>query len=532
MEFKVGDIVTHRDHPEFGEGKIVYIHGQSITIDFENPTGRTRPGSKEYHGWLTSTTQFLKLIRKGTEDETKNIKWFKDGKLVKSFEHFITEAKDDKFYVGQEVIAFNSEGKEAKGVIIVKHDTDGSYWGIKFYNIHKYGHDLDGACDYGYGYWVMNDEMRPIEEEKTIKTRWYKNGKFENASYKSIFEQKEDILNFIKKNINNIAFVWNTDEEMVKIARILVDLGFEIYNKERILMGENERSYEFMRWDEYGLEYTRCRDVTGNKTFLTLKDLLKLKEVEIITRPEIDPYDEEDWGYTIKESIEELDPYGEEDWDNIEEEDINIGDKVLYMNKSGTIYDIWRTESKEFFLVFFDKKFWSGSSQISGAKEHGISDDYSAWVGADNLKKINKTFEQYNESKWINFTDFIEDKGELLEFWKKYSKNFIEKNDMEWNIKVKVALEKLLIKKRIKIDGKIFTPPNFEIISFHPYIRFYSAKERKEFRIRTMNLCKYPNEHIKVFNEKYLIRITEEDPYGEEIWDDFLEKKKNKTFEQ
>jgi hypothetical protein len=53
--FEVGDIVTHKDHPEFGLGEVKVIEEPRVFIEWENPSrGEEHFLIKKGHGWMTS----------------------------------------------------------------------------------------------------------------------------------------------------------------------------------------------------------------------------------------------------------------------------------------------------------------------------------------------------------------------------------------------------------------------------------------------------------------------------------------------
>jgi hypothetical protein len=188
-EFEVGDIVIHKLHSSIGEGKIIKIHEDKfLTVDFEHYTGYSYVGTKPRHGWYSHHSNF-KLVRKEDErKEKENIRWYRNGKLVKSFENFINESNINDFHVGQRVMAEDPNGRMRKGVILIKHFNDSpyiGYIGVKFDDYDYNCHNLDGACEEGYGYWVHFKDIKSLEEEeKTLKIKWFRDGKLTKENFR------------------------------------------------------------------------------------------------------------------------------------------------------------------------------------------------------------------------------------------------------------------------------------------------------------------------------------------------------------
>jgi transcription antitermination factor NusG len=133
MEFKVGDIVKHASSEEFGEGRIVNIEHSSgfVVIEFENYTGFSYEGVKKEYGWKTVPLNLI-FIRRGEEDKTVGVKWYRDGKLIKTFEQFENidpygeedwDEGENKFKIGDRVTikAGYNRGETATVINIKKH---------------------------------------------------------------------------------------------------------------------------------------------------------------------------------------------------------------------------------------------------------------------------------------------------------------------------------------------------------------------------------------------------------------------------
>ena len=72
------------------------------------------------------------------------------------------------FIIGDRVLCTsmydgNYSVKDAVGTVITVKDASGRY-GVEFDEYVK-GHDIQGRCEYGYGYWIDSELLEPLPEE-------------------------------------------------------------------------------------------------------------------------------------------------------------------------------------------------------------------------------------------------------------------------------------------------------------------------------------------------------------------------------
>jgi len=126
---------------------------------------------------------------------------------------------------------------------------------------------------------------------------------------------------------------FNTPEEAVEISNILLNLGIAVYGPENIIDHIKKDHWDCFIYEDYddGFEpaftlakieyFTELESIDYKKFMDIIKNIKKYKKIE---NPKIDPYGEEDWGWSLDEKIitkfkkfesfNEIDPYGEEDW--------------------------------------------------------------------------------------------------------------------------------------------------------------------------------------------------------------------------
>jgi hypothetical protein len=172
-----------------------------------------------------------------------------------------------------------------------------------------------------------------------------------------IFESKN--IETIKNEIRHHSIRYENREDMINICKILVYLGFSVYNSDKIIGGdfdfrrfENDQTdhhgihYDFMRSGsirsapkENELNYLELKKIVGDETLSKINSIKRIEN-------ELDPYGEDDWGYTnekeyweipdktLEEIKETLLNYKIMFYDNIEmieecKELVNLGFKVM-----------------------------------------------------------------------------------------------------------------------------------------------------------------------------------------------------------
>ena len=94
--------------------------------------------------------------------------------------------------------------------------------------------------------------------------------------------------------IKDCTIIYDTKQEMLDIATILNNLGFKLYTKL-----ENLKDLDYNGYYYDNNSFVRTRKIEGKE--LSYKDFMLLvsKKYKKIENPDIDPYNEEDWGYEI-----------------------------------------------------------------------------------------------------------------------------------------------------------------------------------------------------------------------------------------
>lgn len=108
-------------------------------------------------------------------EQTHGCQWWQD----EMFEGLVEE-EPMKFKVGDRVRALIEVGNEplaVKGAVgtIVTIDNDNRPYGVEFDSDIK-GHDLQGDCIDGHGWWLRTDEIELVEDEKVFTKKDIKNG--------------------------------------------------------------------------------------------------------------------------------------------------------------------------------------------------------------------------------------------------------------------------------------------------------------------------------------------------------------------
>lgn len=109
-------------------------------------------------------------------------------------------------------------------------------------------------------------------------------------------------------NLKNSNLLFRDGYEMVEICKYLTLRGFKVYNSDNIIKGINNESFNCYKWRFRNLavhmqEIVEMRHkgffvrgwINRHKNVLRFEDLLPNHKKKI--NPEIDPYNEEDWGY-------------------------------------------------------------------------------------------------------------------------------------------------------------------------------------------------------------------------------------------
>jgi len=123
----------------------------------------------------------------------------------------------------------------------------------------------------------------------------------------------------IEKKLKENAISFNNQEEMMNICNRLLELGYTVYNHEKILKDKDGvHNFKYFIYTSYFVrtEYTQGRiskSLTCDEFFNLVGGYKKFKKIE---NSIIDPYSEEDWRY-IEESLSN-------------KYDLKVGDRVIY----------------------------------------------------------------------------------------------------------------------------------------------------------------------------------------------------------
>lgn len=153
------------------------------------------------------------------------------------------------FKIGDRVVLVKDRGfacKGMKGTVVT--DISGGDYGIKFDEKFSLGHDLDGSCDMGYGYWIAPDEMKLIPKFEVGQV--YKVGKL---TYQHQWE-------------NAIVKITDYGSKFVKIKALRGDCPKDFmkdseYARALTLLTGKEIGEAIRKWDEDHAPKPKYREV-------------------------------------------------------------------------------------------------------------------------------------------------------------------------------------------------------------------------------------------------------------------------------
>ena len=136
----------------------------------------------------------------------------------------------------------------------------------------------------------------------------------------------------LKRLIKNYCIVYETGDECKDIIEKLETIGYSVYNRGYILKMSTEEieseKWRAFRYLSEDLMFVRTSEHVNLKS-MTYEEFCEIigKNIKIKKNPDIDPYEEDDWGYTVQES------FNDNDSDNDNDNDLQVGDSVLVLPK-------------------------------------------------------------------------------------------------------------------------------------------------------------------------------------------------------
>lgn len=325
-----------------------------------------------------------------------------------------------------------------------------------------------------------------------------------------------------------IMISYATEKQCISIAIILNDLGFKVYEFGEILSYVDNMKFDCFIWNR--------KNTFVQDRVMTYKDKDKIeisydKFMEFIngkplymtytTNDDIDPFGEEDWGYSIQESNTEkvegeikIEDYTST-WDNIF--------KTKYRNlDNGDIKDIERLLDGPVAMIYDGIKMFNGGEDCDINIIHCKHNDY---VKITPFKKAIQTREdELRTSMNVWRTNLL--KTEIREYKEKA---------FRFPMSMKIILLEVSklsdfivdylseIKDVILIGTGVYDQPvhfnmnDFDRIYYNtePPSLIFMSKDENEVAFDLLKPIKYKQIVKKIVN-------TEIDPWGEEDWDDSL----------
>lgn len=115
-----------------------------------------------------------------------------------------------------------------------------------------------------------------------------------------LFEQRDPHLR-TALGLDGCAIRFNNSDEMMIVVDILTKLGLKIYNYDEIILRKNASDYKWFiptSGDDFVRTSAEFPDAKHYLSFDEFVNKYSNKKFVKIENPEMDPYGEEDWGYT------------------------------------------------------------------------------------------------------------------------------------------------------------------------------------------------------------------------------------------
>lgn len=125
------------------------------------------------------------------------------------------------------------------------------------------------------------------------------------------YKVQESIENF--DDMTKYVYQFNNIEECRIVANGLIDLGYSIFNYDKIMTDDDLERYNCFTWGRPFRRFSRGV-IYHLDQVITFEEFSKMflsgKKISRITNTEVDPFEEEDWGYRVQEKKIDFDEKG------------------------------------------------------------------------------------------------------------------------------------------------------------------------------------------------------------------------------